>query len=335
MDMQHRIFSKIARLIKNNSIIILLIIGISVRIFLFGSIPPGLNQDEASTGYDAFSILNYGVDRNGYHNPVHFVAWGSGQSALYVYFAMPFISLFGLTVMAIRAVNLLFGIISLFIFYFTVKRISNGQIAILSLFLLAISPWHIMLSRWALDANLFPSIFLIAVFLLVLSFDHKYILPVSLFFFALSFYAYATSFFIVPVFLFIIFSYLLYHKKVNFRILGPAMLVFIITAFPIFLFIVINHFNMNSVDAVLFSIPKLTGPARFSTSSSLFSGDFLVSSYNNFIELIKIILIQSDGLIWNSIPEYGIIYLFSLPFLIIGFAKLRLSEKYPTSYNFI
>ena len=331
--MQYGIFNKISRLIKNNSVIILLLIGISVRIFLFGSVPPGLNQDEASTGYDAYSILNYGMDRNGFHNPIHLVAWGSGQSALYAYFAMPFISIFGLTVTAIRAVNLLFGIISIFIFYFTVKRVSNGQISILSLFLLAISPWHIMLSRWALDANLFPSIFLIAVFLLVLSFDHKRILPVSLFFFALSCYAYATSFFIVPVFLLITFSYLLYHKKVSFKILGTAMPIFIITALPIFLFIVINHFKMNSVDAVLFSIPKLTGPTRFSTSSSLFSSDFLVTSYNNFIDLIKIIYTQSDGLIWNSIPEYGIVYLFSLPFLIIGLVKLVSENVFSRSFQ--
>ncbi len=337
--MGYGIFNKIAQLIKNNPVIILLIIGISIRIFSFGSVPPGLNQDEASTGYDAYSILNYGMDRNGFHNPVHFVGWGSGQSALYVYFAMPFISLFGLTVAAIRAVNLIFGIISLFIFYFAVKRVSNEQIAILSLFLLVISPWHIMLSRWALDANLFPSIFLIAIYLLVLSFDDKRILPVSLFFLALSFYAYATSFFIVPVFLLIIFPYLLYYKKINFKILGMGILVFTVTALPIFLFIVINHLKMSSLDAALFSIPRLTGPTRFSTSSSLFSGDFLVSSYNNFMELIKIIRTQSDGLIWNSIPDYGIIYLFSLPFLIIGFVKLVsenvVSKEFQKSFVFL
>src|SRR5574341_1966513 len=94
-------------------VIALLLVGIGARFLLFGSIPPGLNQDEASTGYDAYAILNYGMDRNGFHNPVHITSWGSGQSALYVYFAMPFIALFGLNVMAIRAVNLTFGIISL------------------------------------------------------------------------------------------------------------------------------------------------------------------------------------------------------------------------------
>ncbi len=312
----------ITKIVKNYSVIILLLIGIGVRVLLFGSIPPGLNQDEASVGYDAYSILNYGMDRNGFHYPVHLVAWGSGQSALYAYFAMPFISIFGLNVITLRAVNLISGIISLFIFYLLVKRVSNRSVALLSLFLLAISPWHIMISRWALDANLFPSIFLTAIFLLVVSFDDKRILPASLFFFALSFYAYAISFLIVPVFLLIVFLYLLYHRKTDYNITGTGLLVFIVAALPMFLFIVINYLKLNSIDTVLFSIPRLTGTPRFSTTSSLFGSEFLNNSYQNLLITIKIIITQNDELIWNAIPEYGYIYLFSLPFLIIGFVKL-------------
>ena len=36
----------------------------------FGSIPPGIFVDEASSGYDAYALLHYGIDRNGFHNPV-------------------------------------------------------------------------------------------------------------------------------------------------------------------------------------------------------------------------------------------------------------------------
>ncbi len=325
-----KLFSINFKITEKNLVIILLLIGISARVLLFGSIPPGLNQDEASTGYDSYAILNYGMDRNGFHNPVHITSWGSGQSALYVYFAMPFIALFGLNVMAIRAVNLVFGIISLLIFYFLAKRVSNRSVALLSLFLLAISPWHIMMSRWAVDANLFPSVFLIAVFLLILSFDDKRFLPASLFVFALSLYAYPTSFFIVPIFLLMVFLYLLYHKKIDiksdFKNLGMSVLLFAITALPVFLFVIINYFKMDSVHTALLSIPRLTGPPRFSVASSLFNSDFSGSFYQHIIEVIKIIINQDDGLIWNSIPEYGYMFLFSLPFLVIGFVKL-LSEN--------
>jgi hypothetical protein len=52
--------------------------GIAMRLFELGSTPPGLNQDEASTGYDAFALPHYGIDRSGFHNAVMLAKWGSG-----------------------------------------------------------------------------------------------------------------------------------------------------------------------------------------------------------------------------------------------------------------
>lgn len=45
-------------------IIITLLIGFFVRIVRISDIPNALNNDEASAGYEAYSILNYGIDRN-------------------------------------------------------------------------------------------------------------------------------------------------------------------------------------------------------------------------------------------------------------------------------
>lgn len=59
--------------------------GCAVRLFALGSIPCGLNQDEAFAGYNAWALLHYGVDSSGYHNPVYFTAWGSGMNALESY----------------------------------------------------------------------------------------------------------------------------------------------------------------------------------------------------------------------------------------------------------
>ena len=46
------------------SMIIILIIGILIRIIGITEMPNALNCDEASAGYEAFSIINYGIDRN-------------------------------------------------------------------------------------------------------------------------------------------------------------------------------------------------------------------------------------------------------------------------------
>jgi len=82
------IYNEIALKIESDKlnyyIIILFAVGIFIRFVLLGANPVGLNQDEAATGYDAYALLKYGIDRNGFHNPVHLVSWGSGQYALYV-----------------------------------------------------------------------------------------------------------------------------------------------------------------------------------------------------------------------------------------------------------
>lgn len=43
---------------------VILVIGMLIRIIGISDMPNAFNCDEASAGYEAFSILNYGIDRN-------------------------------------------------------------------------------------------------------------------------------------------------------------------------------------------------------------------------------------------------------------------------------
>ena len=150
-------------LIKNkNSILILAIIfiGAVARTLEFGDFPCGFNQDEAFAGYEAFSLLHYGVDSAGFHNPCYFIAWGSGMNALESYLAIPFIKLFGLSIASFRLPQLLTSCLTLPVFYLLLKELFNKRVAVIGLCMLAISPWHIMLSRWALESNLAPAFLL-------------------------------------------------------------------------------------------------------------------------------------------------------------------------------
>lgn len=52
------------KLNKNKIIILIILIGILVRTVAISQYPKGLNTDEASIGYEAYSIANYGIDRN-------------------------------------------------------------------------------------------------------------------------------------------------------------------------------------------------------------------------------------------------------------------------------
>ena len=87
---------------ENALFLALILVGAAARLAWLGDVPAGLHQDEAAMGYDAWALLEHGMDRHGYRWPVHFVTWGSGQSALYAYLAMPFIKFLGLNVLAVR-----------------------------------------------------------------------------------------------------------------------------------------------------------------------------------------------------------------------------------------
>jgi len=189
-----------------------LIVGVAVRVWEFGSIPPGLNQDEASTAYDAFSILNYGVDRSGFHIPLVLNSWGSGMYALASYLEMPFIAVFGLSITAARMAFLVAGLVSIPVFYYLLRESVDLRTARIGAVLLAISPWHIMISRWGLDSNMFPFMFLLGAACLVRSVKSERWLIPAFALIAVSLYGYGTAYIAVPVFLGLCLAYGIRHK---------------------------------------------------------------------------------------------------------------------------
>jgi hypothetical protein len=295
-------------------------LAIAVRLYRFGQVPPGLGQDEAANGYDAFALLHYGIDRSGYHNPVMFVSWGSGMYAIAGYLEMPFIAVLGLSPLAVRAPFLVLGVVSLVLFYLLAQRTGGPKVALLALFMLAIAPWHIMISRMAVDADVFPALFLAAVTCLTIGIERALVRIVSAVLFALCLFSYGTAYVVVPGFLALACLYAVYCRKLTPVQLVLPVLVFAVIASPIVAYVAINQFGWDAVRTPLFSIPRLTGPPRYQTVSAIFSANFARSLLNNVKTAVKLFLTQDDGLIWNSIPGYGFFYLFSLPFVILGVA---------------
>lgn len=155
---------------KNKVILaVILVIGFLSRLLVIDSYPNALNVDEASSGYEAWSILNYGIDRNGKFLPIFLIAWGSGQNALYSYLMMPFIKILGLNMLSLRLPMSIVGCISLIVLYLLLKEIKDEKTALIGVAFFAICPWHIMKSRWGLESNLFPELVLLATYFMILS----------------------------------------------------------------------------------------------------------------------------------------------------------------------
>ena len=139
---------RISRRAELICVLLLLALGFAVRLAALGSLPAGLNQDEASAGYDAWAILNYGIDRCGNSLPVLLESWGSGQNALLSYLAMPFIVLFGLSEVTLRLPMALSGCASLVFMWLLARRARGVRFGLAALLFLAVCPWHIMATRW-------------------------------------------------------------------------------------------------------------------------------------------------------------------------------------------
>jgi len=306
---------------ENWLLIFIVVTGIVVRLYAFGSVPPGLNQDEASVGYDAFAILHYGIDRHGFHIPVVLVDFGSGQSALPAYFAMPFYLLFGVSVASLRAVNLVGGILSLPAFYAVLRTTGDKTLALIGTFLLVISPWHIMISRWALDANLMPALFLFGVFFLLRARKAPESVVWAAVFFALTLYSYATAYLATPLFLVLVgLGFFIWYRPRSWKGVAVAGGVFCVLALPIGLYLVVNQFKLSAIETPFFSIPRLSGVPRYQSISTLVGGNGPGALWTNVRAFWHLLVSGNDGLIWNAVPGFPYLYRFGLVFVGLGLA---------------
>ena len=314
MDKRQFVFSleKWERLI----VILIICLGAALRLAMLGALPEGLNQDEASAGYEAWSILNYGIDRHGYSFPVLLKAWGSGQNALYSYLSMPFIAMFGLSAFSIRIVSALFGILTLPVFWLLAREARGRTFALAAVLVLAVNPWHIMISRWALESNLLPFFLLLGMYLMVISLRRPAAIIPAAAVFALSLYAYGTAFLFLSLFLIFGVFWLVRHDGFRPKYFLPALGLFIIIALPITICQINNVTGYRDITLFGLSLPKLTESRQAATTAF---GGGMTSPVQNFKAFVSIVMRQSDGLPFNSMPPfYGIYYFFGLPFIVAG-----------------
>lgn len=248
---------------KNWPIILIITIGILLRVYSFPYNPPGLHQDEVSAIYEAYSLLLTGKDRWGNPWPIYFPGWGSGQNVLYSYLSIPFIYLFGLNIITTRLVSLILGILTLPLLYCTVKNIFNREIALISTVLLAILPWHLSISRWAVESNILPFFLILGIYTVSLALnDQASPNRIFLAFVPWSFglYAYATSYAVIPLLIILV---VLFNKdivKLNYYRWLIAIIIWLTLSLPIILFIIKNfliHEDFNFEKNLPFFIPLL------------------------------------------------------------------------------
>lgn len=127
---------------------LILFLAFALRTYQLTTIPPGLTHDEANHGREALGILD-GVYL--FYFPLNY-----GSEPLYSYTAALSMALFGEGLLALRLVNVIFGVAAIAITYLWAARAFDRQTALLGAALTAVSFWSLATSRQALRAGMLP-----------------------------------------------------------------------------------------------------------------------------------------------------------------------------------
>ena len=152
------------KLIKQNVFLILiLLLSFFTRFYQLGSWPEAFAADEAALGYSAWSILTTGRDEWGKLLPLTLRSIDDWKPAIYSYLAIPGVALVGATEWSARLPSAVFGALLPLFLYLLVDRIThNKNLGLLAGLMVVLSPWHIEVSRTAIEAGVALSIFIMS-----------------------------------------------------------------------------------------------------------------------------------------------------------------------------
>ncbi len=129
------------------ALIIIIALAVFFRFWQFGSIPPGLYQDEAMNGADALESLNSGQYKVFYAN-------NNGREGMIVWLDALAVEMFGTEPWTLRLFPALAGILAVLGLYFLAKELFSVEAALVSSFFMATSFWAVNFNRIGFRAGL-------------------------------------------------------------------------------------------------------------------------------------------------------------------------------------
>ena len=166
------------------------------------SAPPGLYVDEASFGYNAYSILRTGADEAGVRMPLYFRAFGEYKSPLFVYTLVPLVAMLGPTVLSIRLGSTLVALATALFVALTVREGTGRRgLAWLAFVLVTVVPWLFTPSRAGSESVMLACTIAAAwwTWLVALRTRRWFAFTASWSVWALGFYSYSPGRLVVPV----------------------------------------------------------------------------------------------------------------------------------------
>lgn len=338
--------------IKKNIIIFFLLfiffLAAGLRFYKLSEFPVGFHIDEAILGYTAYSLLLTGKDTNNNLYPLYTEVFGDNLPTGYHVLTMIPVKLFGLTEFATRFTGAFIGSFTIFaVFFLAYSIFQDKKVSVLTSFLLAISPWHVALSRSSSEAEVSLFFVVLGFSLVIFSFHNqqiKYIVYGTIILLA-SYFFYHTPRVFVPIVhvLFLGFVFLR-GKKQNPPYKTWLLVSFFITAMSAFLLVFVlagGSSRLNQISIFGFPETKLVMEEQIREDGMMNSGVFLTRMFHNKIVNYSLTFISQyleyfsgnflfvkGGLpLFLAIPQAGLVYLVELPFLLAGVITLFTDKK--------
>ncbi|MBI5357006.1 glycosyltransferase family 39 protein [Candidatus Collierbacteria bacterium] len=353
----------------------IIILAAFLRFYKLGQIPPSLDWDEVSLAYNAKSLLQTGKDEFGHSWPLSIQSFNDYKPPVYTYLLIPVLKVFGNTEFAVRFPSALAGTLAVLVTYFLVKELllqaerrtlnlecrasptRNAQrttcIALISSFLLAVSPWHLQFSHIAFEANIGLFFFIAGMWLLIRAFhkNSQWSIFFSVAFMSIAMMSYHSLRLVAP--LLILATLLIYRKNIWDLIRpgppagGPGLY-----WIPLILSVILTILTILTISYTVFF--QKVGQSRFKATSFLTIYNLLtvnrdrLEKYGNnpvdkiinikyFVyakQYIKGYLDHFDLRFWfldgdridrHRTPDVGLLYWWELPFLVMGLISLMSS----------
>ena len=334
------------------SLLLVLILAGILRFYKLGQIPPGLSWDEAAQGYNAFALADTGADEFGRVWPLDYLeSFGDFKPVFYTYSAIIPVKIWGLNEFSTRFPSALFGTLTVLLSYLLVIELFTQDrnkkiIALLTSFFLAISPWHLQMSRVAFEANLGLFLVVLGMYFLLRGLNGaKWGIILSTLAFAATFYTFNSTRAFIPLLFLAIFLLYIKKWKKNWKSLLLAAPLFIIFLIPILPHLISPQAGLRFREVNIFSDlkPIELSNARIAVDNNvwwsrilhnrrwMFTLEFLRHYVDNLNP--RFLFLYGDSNPKFSIQDIGQLYLIDLPFFIAGI--LFLLKKYPQQAKLI
>ncbi len=317
-------------------------LAVVLRFWNLGTFPDAIDEDEMALGYNAFSLVKNGTDEYGNKLPTYFESAGDYKYGLYSYLDTIPVAIFGLNPTTTRSIAALFGSLSVIVVYFLALEILNDKrFALLSSFVLAVSPTHIHFSRVAYNNILGAFFATLSILFLIRYFKRNSLKQAVLafIFFLGAIYSYQAYRIFMPV-SFILLS-ILYLKSPIINSIKKNFLISFLAVALVYVSLINPQSRARTQDfSILTEKPKIienqsedgvAGAPLFETR--LFHNKYISfmwgfsKRYFSYFDPVFLFVETSASTQRHSTPEMGLLYVVEAPLILFGLLTLFLYVK--------